>query len=313
MLNETRNVLDWLLRGDPSIRWQVKKDLLRHHEEQWQQDRYRIASEGWGKGLLQKRAEDGRWGGGLYTPKWISTHYSLMLLKRLGLPQDNHLACESTRLILSKGLFRDGGINLFASLNHSETCVTGMVLSLCSYFDIRENEFESLVDFLLDQQMEDGGWNCRSFLGDRHSSVHTTISVLEGLWEYEKKFSARKKYVNVARLKAHEFLLVHHLYKSDKTGRIIDPKWTRLSFPPRWRYDILRALDYFRECNAEKDSRMLDSIGILHSKEKNGQWPLQSKHAGRVFFDMERTGQASRWNTLRASRVLKWFNNLPVI
>jgi hypothetical protein len=116
----------------------------------------------------------------------------------------------------------------------------------------------------------------------------------------------------LARLKAHEFLLIHRLYKSDKTGRTIDPKWTRLSFPPRWRYDVLRVLDYFRDCDAEKDERMLDAVEILLSKEKNGRWPLQSKHPGRVFFDMEKPGETSRWNTLRSMRVLNWWNGLQV-
>ncbi len=308
MIVDPHSTLDWLLTGDPSIRWQVKKDLLHVEEKEWVKERSKVAEKGWGKALLERRETDGRWGGGLYSPKWISTHYTLMLLRRLGLSPDNLQACESINLLLREGLDRDGGINLFASLNHSETCVTGMILSLCSYFDIQHANFESLVIFLLDQQLQDGGWNCRSFLGDHHSSMHTTLSVLEGLWEYEKKYSSKKDQIPLARRKAHEFLLKHRLFKSDRTGRVIDPKWTRLSFPPRWRYDILRVLDYFRDCNADKDHRMTEAIEILLLKEKKGRWPLQTKHPGRVFFDLEKPGESSRLNTLRALRVLRWWN-----
>jgi len=307
MASESNKIIKWLLQGDPSICWQVKRDLLRANESAWEPDRKKIAEKGWGKKLLERRQPDGRWGGGWYSPKWISTHYTLMLLRRMGLPPDNGPACESTLLLLNKGIYSDGGINLFASMKHSETCVTGMILSLCSYFDIPVEKYESLIDFLIEQQMADGGWNCESFRGARHSSMHTTLSVLEGLWEFEKEFDLKKDPIRHARLRAHDFLLAHRLYKSDRTGRIIDPKWTRLSFPPRWRYDILRVLEYFRDCRAQKDERMTDAIGVLLSKEKDGRWPLQSNHAGRVFFEMEKPGEVGRWNTLRALRVLNWW------
>jgi hypothetical protein len=307
MSGDRTYTIDWLLQSDPSIRWQVQKDLLEMDKSVWEEVRRRIAQEGWGKALLDLRQPDGRWGGGWYSPKWISTHYTLMLLRRMGLCPDNHQACESILLLLEKGCYHDGGINLFATFDHSETCVTGMILSLSSYFNIPLEKFRTLIDFLLDQQMEDGGWNCESFRGARHSSMHTTISVLEGLWEFEKKYDQNKDHIRQARRKAHEFLFIHRLFKSDTTGEIIDPKWTRLSFPPRWRYDILRVLDYFQDCSGEKDDRMTEAIDILLTKEKNGCWPLQSKHAGRVFFEMEKPGLPSRWNTLRSLRVLNWW------
>ncbi|MBR9998597.1 MAG: hypothetical protein KFF73_06485 [Cyclobacteriaceae bacterium] len=144
------------MQGDPSIRWQVKRDLLHLDEKVWKRDRHKIHQEGWGKALLDLRQEDGGWGGGIYSPKWISTHYTLMLLKRLGLSPGNRAACNSTRLLLRQGLYPDGGINFFGSLKHSETCVTGMILSLCAYFELHPAEFSSLADYLLDQQMEDG-------------------------------------------------------------------------------------------------------------------------------------------------------------
>jgi hypothetical protein len=308
MASLTENIADWLLQGDPAIRWQVKRDLLNLDEQNWNHDRQQIAHKGWGKALLDHRQPDGLWAGAYYSPKWTSTHYSLMLLFRMGLPPDNLLACESIRILLDRGLYRDGGINYFKSLKQSETCVTGMTLSLCSGFDIPYENFGSIVNFLLGEQMEDGGWNCEAYRGARHSSMHTTINVLEGLWAFEKKYLINREQIRQARKAAHRFLLKHHLYRSDHTGRIINKKFIRLPFPPRWYYDILRALDYFQDCHAGKDDRMEDAISILVSREKEGMWPLQAGYPAREFFKMEKAGKSSRWNTLRALRVMEWWN-----
>ena len=307
MTESEKNIINWLLKGDPSIRWQVKRDLIGAPESEFRKDRSCIHREGWGKALMDQRQTDGRWGGGWYSPKWISTHYTLLLLKRLGLPPDNPMACESVRFLLRKGLYSDGGINLFSSLHHSETCVTGMILSLCAYFNMKPEEYKSLSGFLLEQQMEDGGWNCESFKGAGHSSMHTTISVLEGLWAFEQH-GLNKKNIRRARMRAHEFLLLHRLYKSDRTGKVINPQWTRIPFPPRWHYDILRVLDYFRDCHADRDDRIGDAMEELSSKRKNGVWPMQAGYGGKTFFEIEKAGQPSRWNTLRAMRVREWWN-----
>ena len=275
----------------------------------WRAERRKIAYEGWGKMLLTEQSKNHMWGRGLYSPKWISTHYTLMLLRRLGLPPDNEQATKACKLLIDKGVYDDGGINFFASMKHSETCVSGMVLSLWAYFNIQGKRINSLVSFLLDQQMEDGGWNCQSFNGAKHSSLHTTMSVLEGLWEYEKMHLEQCEKCTKARLRAHEFILQHRLYKSDKTGKLIKPQFTRITFPPRWYYDILRALDYFQDCKAEKDDRFQDAVEVLIRKQKNGRWPLQSPHPGKAYFALEETGAPSSWNTLRVMRVLKWWNN----
>jgi hypothetical protein len=301
--------ISWLLDGDPSIRWQLKKDLLDLSPEVWLEERHRVAFEGWGKQLLNLQDDDFMWGRGLYSPKWISTHYTLMLLKRMGIPPDNIQAKKACKLLIDRGAYKDGGINFFASMKHSETCVSGMVLSLSAYFNISDERIKNLVSFLLNQQMKDGGWNCESFNGATHSSLHTTISVLEGLWEYEKMNLQKCQECSEARLRAHEFILQHRLFKSDKSGNVIKSQFTRITFPPRWYYDILRALDYFQECQAEKDDRFQDAIDLLIKKEKNGRWPMQSPHPGKVYFVMEEAGKPSRWNTLRALRVMKWWKN----
>jgi hypothetical protein len=156
--------------------------------------------------------------------------------------------------------------------------------------------------------MNDGGWNCQSFKGAAHSSFHTTINVLEGLKEYQEKFNPNKKTISASISKGIGFLLVHKIFKSHRTGKIMDDKMTRFSFPTGWRYDVLRALDFFQENRTAKDQRMNDSIElVIKRKSRSGTWKLQNRHAGKTFFKMEKIGKPSRWNTLRALRVLKWW------
>jgi hypothetical protein len=231
----------------------------------------------------------------------------MMLLRRLGLPPRHPQALKACSLMLEEGLHRDGGINFSFSYRYSETCVTGMVLSLLAYFRLPDERIHRLAEHLLGRQMPDGGWNCQSYRGATHGSVHTTISVLEGLLEYERAFQRDLKEVRGAQTAGREFLLCHRMYKSDRTGRPIKPQFTRLSFPPRWHYDILRGLDHFRDAGAEPDERAGDAIKVLKKKEKRGRWPLQNRHPGRTHFEMEKPGGPSRWNTLRALRVLKWW------
>jgi len=299
------DVLDWLLQGDPSVRWQVKRDLLEERPADFEVERNRIEREGWGACILEHQDDRGVFGGGLYSPKWISTTYSMLLLRRLGLSPVCERAKIACRLLLERGFYKDGGINFFASMDYSEQCVTGMVLMLCAYFQIEDERVIDLVHFLLKQQMADDGWNCEAPKGAHHSSFHTTITVLEGLFEFEQRLPDRD--IRDAQNRAVEFLLKHRLYRSDHTGEIINPQFTRLSFPPRWHYDILRALDYFQCSGVDYDPRMDDALEILAKKEKKGRWPLQQKYPGRVYFDLETVGQPCRMNTLRALRVLKMY------
>lgn len=158
--------------------------------------------------------------------------------------------------------------------------------------------------------MRDGGWNCRSYLGAIHSSFHTTINVLEGLREYRKNYEPNTKTISNSIKRGIEFLLIHKLFKSHRTGNIVNSKMTRFSFPTGWRYDVLRALDFFQEYNVTKDERLIEGIElVLKSKTEEGKWLLQNRHAGRYFFEMEVVGKPSCWSTLRALRVLKWWNN----
>jgi hypothetical protein len=184
-----------------------------------------------------------------------------------------------------------------------------MVLSLLAYFECDDGRIDTIADHLLKQQMSDGGWNCRRDLGATHASVHTTISVLEGLRLYELNRGRKLQAVRTAQRGGREFLLVHRLFRSHRTGDIIKPVFTRFAFPPRWHYDILRALDYFQAVGAPRDQRLAEAIEIVQSTQQgDGRWALQNRWKGKTYFELERLGAPSRWNTLRALRVLKWWN-----
>jgi hypothetical protein len=156
--------------------------------------------------------------------------------------------------------------------------------------------------------MDDGGWNCRRPYGATHASVHTTISVLEGLRHYEFHRARQIRAIRAAQRRGREFLLIHRLFRSHRTGEIIKPIFIQFSFPPRWHYDILRALDHFQAVNAPRDQRLSDAIEIVqNSRRADSRWILQNRYKGKTYFEMERLGAASRWNTLRALRVLKWW------
>lgn len=299
--------IDWLLAGDPSIRWQVERDLLHAPRKTWEREQRRVATNGWGARLLAHQDKSGRWTPKLYGTKWISTTYSMVLLRQLGLPHDDARARRACRLFLDEALWRDGGINVSTTHKCSETCVTGMVLGLLAWFGCDDPRRERLIDYLLREQMPDGGWNCERRRGASHGSFHTTINVLEGLRDYIEAGGPRAIEARVAENRAREFFLAHHLYRSHRTGAVVDPAFTRFSFPPRWHHDVLRTLDYFRASDALYDDRLDDPIAlVLKKRGGDGRWLLQNRHPGTTFFEIEAAGKPSRWNTLRAMRVLDW-------
>jgi hypothetical protein len=304
----------WLLQGDPAIRWQALRDVCGMAKGVFERERRMVSREGWGARLLARQDSKGGWAGGkssddgLYHPKWTSTTYTMLLLRDFGLPATNRQARKACRLLLDEGLQRDSGIN-YGWWGVSETCVTGMVLSVLSAFEYDDDRLDDVADYLLKQQMPDGGWNCRRRLGATHSSVHTTISALEGLRHYELHRRRKVAAVRAAQRRGREFLLVHRLFRSHRTGEIIKPIFIRFSFPPRWHYDILRALDYFQSVNAPRNPRLTEAIDIVRTaQDRHGRWPLQNSYKGKTYFEMERVGRPSRWNTLRALRVLKWWD-----
>ena len=300
-------IITWLLRGDISVQYQVYRDLLGTERHDLQE---RIAKEGWGAQFLSRRKPSGHWGLKFYQPKWTSTHYTLLDLRNLCIAPDNSLIREAIEIILQNEKASDGGILPIGKNRLSDLCINGMFLNYASYFKTNEKELKSVVDCILAQIMPDGGFNCRlNRSGAKHSSLHTTLSVLEGLSEYGYNgLRYRFDEIQNAIRSAHKFILLHQLYISDRTGEIINKDFLKLSYPRRWRYDILSALDYFQYAGTKWDDRMQPAIDVLFQKRnKSGTWNVQAKHPGQVHFDMEKAGKPSRWNTLRALRVLKHF------
>ncbi len=298
-------IIDWLLQGDVGIQYQVHRDLLGSEKPAL---RKRIASEGWGARFLRARHPNGHWGRGFYQPKWTSTHYTLLDLRYLCLPPDHPEFKESVALVLRDHKAEDGGVNPAKTIKESDVCINGMVLTYACYCKIAPEALRSVVDFIIDQHMPDGGFNCYSNRqGAVHSSLHSTLSILEGINEYRLN-GYRYRLAELERMAAagREFILQHELYRSDRTGKIIDRRMLMLSYPSRWRYDILRALDYFRLAGIGYDARMQPALDVLESKRRGDHtWPVQARHPGQTHFDMEKSGGPSRWNTLRALRVLR--------
>jgi hypothetical protein len=298
-------LIQWLLAGDVAIQYQARRDLLGQERVDL---RERIAREGWGARFLQARQENGHWGRGFYQPKWISTHYTLLDLRYLELAPDHPVPAEAIGLILHERKAEDGGINPAKTIKQSDVCINGMFMTYACYFGAAETHFHSIVDFVIEQQMADGGFNCMSNRnGAAHSSLHSTISILEGIHEYAVRgYGYRLGELQAIAAQAREFILLHRLFRSDHTGEIINKRFLMLSYPSRWYYDILRALVYFQAAGIDYDPRMQDALDVLQKKRrKDGTWPVQAKHAGQVHFNMEKTGGPSRWNTLRALRVLQ--------
>lgn len=304
---DKQQIIEWLLQGDISIQYQVHRDLLGNDRKDLQE---RIAEEGWGRRFLSKRKPDGHWGVKFYQPKWTSTHYTLLDLRNLCIPTDNPIIKSSIEIILQNKKANDGGILPNGVNRLSDLCVDGMFLNYASYFNTDEHHLKSIVDCILAQTMSDGGFNCRSnrFLSV-HSSLHTTLSVLEGISEYElNKYKYRLDELVKAKKSAIEFILKHQLFISDRTEKIINKDFLKLSYPSRWYYDILSALDYFQHAKVKWDDRMKLALQMLLKKQnKDSTWNLQAKRPGQVHFEMEKAGKPSRWNTLRAMRVLKHF------
>lgn len=303
-------VIRWLLDSDPAIRWQVKRDLTEEPDEAIAAERSRVAIEGWGARLLGLQQPDGNWGGGPWAfQSWASTMETLMQLRELGLDPASSQARNAIDLVRDKSEWGPYHNHSQFFEGEVEPCINGRVLACGAYFGTASDR---LVDRLLTEQLEDGGWNCDAPPSKR-SSFNSTICVLEGLLEYEKAKDGPSA-VREARLRGQEYLLERRLFRSLSTGEAIscDRKsghdWTQFSFPTRWRYDVLWGLDFLRKADAGPDERMADAIDLVtNRRHENGRWPLAEHHEGKVHFHMEdASGTDSRWNTLRALRVLSW-------
>ncbi|MAT99828.1 MAG: hypothetical protein CL608_22025 [Anaerolineaceae bacterium] len=309
----TDPVIAWLMAGDAAIRWQTMRDLLDMPEQAWQSERQQTVTTGWGARLLAEQEENGRWGGGFYSPKWISSTYTLLTLIDIGIPATHEAARRGAELTVQEMLGASCDEPFQQKLAALDRCIVGMMLRIGVYFGMDAARIEAIVANLLAERMPDHAWNCRRHRRPEphHSSFHTTFNVLEGLQQYLAAGNGKQQEaVLAAEQAALEFMLQHKLFRSDKTNEVINYKFTQFSYPPRWYYDILRGLSYFAKRTMPRDSRLQDAIDLLYKRRrKDGFWPVQNRHPGREFFQMEKTGGPSRWNTLRALRVLRWWEN----
>jgi hypothetical protein len=286
-------LMEWLLEGDPAIRWRVRQDLTGASAREVARERRRVATEGWGARLLEAQNPDGGWGEGVYSPKWTSTTYTLLRLLWLGLPAMHPAALRGCERLW----------DWQARWRVPETCIVGMFVRLTSFFGYQTERLDDLVGDLLEQQLDDGGWNCatRHDKG-KHSSFHTSIQALEALSAYTGPLD-----VGSAVARGREFFLRHRLYKSHRTGEVAIRASTRFPAFPEWHFDVLRGLEYFRESGAERDPRLADAIEVIRgARRNNGRWHTYTPYAGRQWFQIEPPGP-SRWNTARALRVLAWW------
>ena len=298
--------VDWLMEGDPAIRWQVMRDLIGASAAEVRAERQRVASEGWGARLLALQDPDGRWAGAIYSPKWTSTTYTLLLLHWLGLPRSHPQALAGCRQLWDNAHFYDGGLNVAESARQPETCITGMFVLIASSLGHEDPRVDEAVGWLVEQRLPDGGWNCRSIrTGSRHGSFHTSVTVLEALLRYQQAGGAVP--VGEVMESGREFFLDHSLYRSHRTGAIVNPAFTRFPFPPQWHFDVLRGLEHFRESQSASDDRLADAVQrVRDARSGDGRWPAYRPYAGRRWFELESSGP-SRWTTLRALRVLDWW------
>jgi hypothetical protein len=309
-------VFEWLLASDPSIRWQVLRDLTGAPAAEVAAERARVAAEGAGARLLGLQAADGRWGGAAWNRGWNSTMHALMLLRDMGLDPASEPARRAVGLVRDRVTWKGCGPkecddNPFF-VGEVEPCINGQVGASGAYFG---QDVRGIVDRLLGEQLSDGGWNCEAENGSTRSSFNTTICVLEAMLEHERSAGSRPE-VTEARLRGQEYLLERRLFRRRSTGEAIErdrkggAAWTRFAFPTWWHYDVLRGLEYLRRAGAAPDERMAEAIALVESRRhENGRWPLEVRYPGVMPVEMdEGEGRPSRWNTLRALRVLNWYS-----
>ena len=307
------SVIDWLLNSDPAIRWQAMRDLTDAPADRVAAERARVATEGWGARLLALRREDGLWHTGTSDSEWPSL-LALSMLRDMGLDASSEVARKAIRLVRDNATWHSRGPwhgnPVFAG--EVEPCINGRVVTVGSYFGV---DVIGIVERLLDEQMADGGWNCEQENGSTRGSFHTTINVLEGLLEHERAIGGSAE-VTAARERGQEYLLERRMLRRLSSGELIDPAFTLFSFPTGWHYDVLRGLDYLRAAGVPPDARVAEAIDLVRSKrDAEGRFPLENPHESEMVtarvrdlgFDMdEREGRPSRWNTLRALRLLHW-------
>ncbi len=308
------------------------QDLIGASAAEVAAERARVATQGWGARLLALQGTDGSWAGAAWNRGWDSTMHVLSLLREFGLDPASTEAREALSRVREgvrwRGWDWDGkwrgleyaGNPFFAG--EVEPCINGQVGAVGAYFG---QDISRIIERLPGEQLSDGGWNCEAENGSTRSSFNTTICVLEALLEYDLAGGNNAR-VAEARLRGQEYLLERRLFRRRSTGEVIEydrkvgpgsgggtPAWTRFAFPTWWHYDVLRGLDYLRRAGVTPDRRVDEAIELVESKrDSEGHWLLEVQYPGEMPVEMDAgEGQPSRWNTLRALRVLKWYSRRP--
>ena len=313
----TIDTVQWLLDADPALRWQALRDLTDAAPADAAAARARVEHEGWGVRLLALEDADGLWdGGALFPPSytgaepgqpWTTTMHTLQTLEILGLDPACAPARRAVALVAENARWEHAGQRYFDG--EVEPCINGRTIGTGAYFGV---DVAPVVRRILGERMADGGWNCEAENGSVRTSFDTTINVLDGLLAYEHATGAAAGSAEVreARLSGEEYLLERGLFRRKSTGEVADPAYLDFAFPYYWHYDVLRALDYFRRAGSAPDPRMKEAVEVVRGKRQpDGRWLLDRVHPGRVHFAFEGgVGEPSRWNTLRALRVLDWWD-----
>jgi hypothetical protein len=336
-------VLQWLLQGDPAIRWQVLRDLVDASETEVARERARVEHEGWGARLLALRAPDGLWANGAYMPgtaafalataqalaageppppfpspddspadgasaepgqPWIATYPVLLDLCHLGMPPDSPVMQETAHLVARNCRWEYDGLPFFDG--EVDCCINAGTIVIGAYLGV---DVEPVVQRLLADQMPDGGWNCSAETRQAPASFASTLAVIDALLRWERRTGGSEE-VGRARQNGEEYLLRRSLFRSLRTGEVVNPQWASFSYPPRWHYDLLKATEYFAGRGGIPDPRLAEAIERVRAKRRpDGRWLLENSHPGAVHFRFEEPdGTSSRWNTLRALRVLRWYD-----
>lgn len=296
--------LNWLMDGDPVIRWQTQRDLLDEPESVWRKERRKTVESGWGTGYLAAMKSDLTWPAG----RWTDTVWTLLVIMDCGLPADHPRLLAAARRFIDKNLTAERASSPKWLMTRMDLCHLGFWLRIGSYFLGKDQRLTNTAKTVVAAQMADGGFNChiRNYPETRHSSFHTTFNVLEGLAAAAEVDVISTEAFRAVEAPALAFMLAHRMYRSDRTGEVVSERFTHLSHPSHWHYTVLRGLDYMRHAPEMADNRLDDPVALLASRRKpSGRWPVEKRIPGIEHFDMEKPGSDSRWNTLRVLRILK--------
>ena len=305
-------VLDWLLDSDPAIRWQVLRDLVHAPAEVVAAERARVANEGWGARLLALQGEDGQWAGGACFPAryldhadedpgqpWTSTLPTLQLLRDFGIdPRADRVRRAVARVEIAA--VGSTPASRSSRVKSSRASMAGP--SPWASTSIRMSTMWSLVSWVNSSRTAGGTARRRTVPSARRSRPRSTSS--KDSRPHERRDRRLCGIHRGAATRRRIPSSSEALFRRKSTGEVVNPAWLQFSFPIRWQYDVLRALDYFRSVGDAPDPRMDEAIELLRSKQQpDGRWLLENTHPGKIHFSLEDgDGRPSRWNTLRAMR-----------